>query len=334
MSRLSRGAWCVLALAVWLPGSGVATIVDAAQRDAAHDFPNKPIRFIAPFVAGAGTDITARTVAQKLTERVGHQVIVDNRPGAAGSIGVDLTAKATPDGYTVSLISASHSVNAAINPKLPYELTRDLQAVSQMTSLGYLLVVHPSVPVKSVMELVAYAKANPGKLNYGSSGTGGLSHFAGTLFGYMSGTDLVHVPYKGGAAALNDLLGGRTQIQFATLLGTRSHIQAGRLRALAISTLKRSPAAPDIPTVSEAGLSGYEVNQWYGVVTSAKVPRAIVNKLAAEISASVHSPDVAQRLSSDGSMPVGSKPEEFGAHIRAEIAKWRKLVKDAGLRLQ
>jgi len=299
----------------------------------AQTYPTKPIRFIAPFVPGAGTDITARTVAHKLTERLGQQVIVDNRPGATGSIGVDITAKAIPDGYTMCLISASHSVSAATNPRLPYDLTKDLAGVSQMTALAYFVVVHPSVPVKSIKELVAHARANPGKLNYGSSGTAGLQHFAGVLFGHMTGTDIVHIPYKGGAAALNDLLGGRTQLQFTTLLSTKPHIASGRVRALATTALKRSPAMENVPTVSESGVPGYEVNQWYGIVISAKVPRAIVNKLSAEVSASVNSPDIAQRFLADGSVVVGSTPEQFTAHVRSEIAKWRKLVKEAKLQL-
>lgn len=299
----------------------------------AQTYPTKPIRFIVPFVPGAGTDITGRTIAAKLSDRWGQQVVVDNRPGAAGTIGVEITALATPNGYTVCLISASHSVNAATNPKLPYDLTKDLQAVSQATSLFYVLYVNPSVPAKSVQELIAHAKANPGKLNYGSSGTGGLQHFAGELLAHLAGVKLVHIPYKGGAAVITDALAGNIQVGFGTLLSTRGHMKAGRLRLLAVSTRKRAPAAPELPTVAESGVPGYEVDQWYGVVTSAKVPRAIVNKLSAAISEALKSPDVAQRFSADGSTPVGSSPEQFSAHIKAEIAKWRKLVKDAGLQL-
>jgi tripartite-type tricarboxylate transporter receptor subunit TctC len=260
-------------------------------------------------------------------------VVVDNRPGAAGTIGVEITAQATPDGYTICLISASHSVNAATNPKLPYDLTRDLHAVSQATSLFYVVYVNPAVPAKSVKELIALAKANPGKLNYGSSGTGGLQHFAGELFSYLAGVKLVHIPYKGGAAVIADVLAGQIQMGFGTLLSTRAHMKAGRLRLLAVSTRERSPSAPELPTVAESGVPGYEVDQWYGVITSAKVSPAIVNKLAAAVAEAVKSPDVAQRFSAEGSTPVGSSPEQFGAHIKSEIAKWRKLVKDAGLAL-
>ncbi|MBI4193588.1 MAG: tripartite tricarboxylate transporter substrate binding protein [Betaproteobacteria bacterium] len=316
--------------------AGVWTVqpLFAAPIDAAKDYPNKPIRLIVPFVPGAGTDMTGRAIAAKLTDRWGHQVVVDNRPGAAGTIGVELTAQATPDGYTICLISASHSVNAATNPKLPYDLTRDLQAISQATSLFYVLYVNPSVPAKSVQELVAHARANPDKLNYGSSGTGGLQHFAGEMFSHLSGAKMTHIPYKGGAAVITDALAGNIQVGFGTLLGIRGHIKAGRLRPLAVSTSKRASAAPELPTIAESGVPGYEVDQWYGLVTSAKVPRAIVNKLSAGIAEALKSPDVAQRFSAEGSTPVGSSPEQFGAHIKSEIAKWRKLVKDAGLALR
>jgi tripartite-type tricarboxylate transporter receptor subunit TctC len=296
-------------------------------------YPTKPVRLIAPFVPGGGTDITARAIAAKLTERWGQQVIVDNRPGAAGVIGVELTASAVPDGYTICLISASHSVNAAINPKLPYDLTRDLQAISQATSLFYVLYVHPAVPARTVAELISYAKANPGKLSFGSSGTGGLQHFAGEMVNYLGGIKMVHVPYKGGAAATADALAGNIQVGFGTLLSSRAHYKAGRLRPLAITARQRSPQAPEYPTIAEAGLAGYEVDQWYGIITSSKVPRPIVDKLAVAVSEAVKSPETAQRFSAEGSTPVGSTPEQFSAHIRSEIAKWRKLVKDAGLAL-
>ncbi len=300
---------------------------------AVDKYPTKPIRLIAPFVPGGGTDITARAIAVKLTERWGQQVIVDNRPGAAGVIGVELTASAIPDGYTICLISASHSVNAAINPKLPYDLTKDLQAISQATSLFYVMYVHPAVPAKSVSELIAYARANPGKLSFGSSGTGGLQHFAGEMVNYLGGIKMVHVPYKGGAAATADALAGNIQVGFGTLLSSRAHYKSGRLRPLAITARQRSPQAPEIPTIAESGLPGYEVDQWYGIITSAKVPRPLVDKLGVAVAESVKSPETAQRFSAEGSIPVGSTPDQFSAHIRSEIAKWRKLVKDAGLAL-
>lgn len=305
-----------------------------AQADAAKGYPNKPVRFIAPFVAGAGTDFTARTIAQKLSEKWGQQFIVDNRTGAGGTIGVDLTAKAVPDGYTICLISASLSVNAATSSKLPYDLTKDLQAITQASSLFYAVYHNPSVPVNSIKELIAYAKANPGKLNFGTSGTGTLQHFAGEMFNHMAGIKIIHVPYKGTAAVIPAMLAGDVQVGFGTLFGVRPHLPTGRLKVLAITAAKRSPAVPDIPTVAEAGVPGYEVDQWYGIITGAKVPMAIVRKLNAAIAEAVKSPEVAKRLAAEGSTPVGSTPEQFSVHIKSEIAKWRKLVKEAKLELQ
>lgn len=302
-----------------------------AATPAGEKYPIKPVRLIVPFVAGAGTDITGRTIAQKLTERFAHQVVVDNRPGAAGAIGVEMTAQAAPDGYTLCLISASHSVNSATNPKLPYDLLRDLQPVSQATSLFYVIYINPSVPAKSVQELVAHAKANPGKLNFGSSGTGGLQHLSGEMFNYLGGVQIVHVPFKGGAAVITDVLAGNIQVGFGTLLSLRGHFKAGRLRGLAVSTRQRVPSAPEFPTIAESGLKGYEVDQWYGVITGARVPRRIVDQLAQGIAEGLKSPDTAQRLSAEGSLPVGSTPEAFGALLKSEIAKWRKLVQDAKL---
>ena len=305
----------------------------AAQSDPIADYPNKPIRFIAPFVAGAGTDTTARTIAQKLSENWGQQVIVDNRTGAAGSIGVELTAKAAPDGYTICLISASHSVNSATSTKLPYDLAKDLQAITQASSLFYAVYTSGVLPPKTIKELIAYSKANPNKLNFGTSGTGGLQHFAGEMFNHMTGIKLVHVPYKGSAAVIPAMLAGDVQVGFGTLFGVRPHVPSGRLRVLAITAAKRSPAAPEYPTVVEAGVPGYVVDQWYGIITGPKVPAVLVRKLNAGIVETLKSPDVVKRLTADGSTPVGSTPEQFSAHIKSEIAKWRKVAKEAKLEL-
>ena len=312
--------------------AALAAGAHAAQTDPAADYPNKPIRFIVPFAPGAGTDTTARTIAQKLSEKWSHQVVVDNRTGAGGAIGVDYTAKATPDGYTICLISASNSVNSATNPKLPYDLMKDLQGISQATSLFYVLYIHPSIPAKTTKELIAYAKANPGKLNFGSSGTGTLQHFSGELFNHMAGTQIVHVPYKGTAAVIPAMLSGEVQVGFGSLIGTRPQIQANRVRGIAITAAKRSPSV-DLPTIAESGVPGYEVDQWYGVITSSKVAQPIVRKLNAAIVEALKAPDVAKRLETDGSTPVGSSPQQFNAHIKSEIAKWQKLVKEANLHL-
>ena len=306
----------------------------AAQPDSARDYPTRPIRFIVPFVPGAGTDITTRTVAKKLSETWGQQVIADNRSGAAGAIGADITAKANPDGHTLCLISSGHTVLAAVNDKLPYDIEKDLTGVSQLTTLFYILTVHPSVPVKSVKELISYAKANPGKLKQGSSGTGALQHFSGEMLSYMTGAKFTHIPYKGGGAAVAALVSGEVEMAFTTLLSTRAFINSGRLRYLAITAGKRSPAIPELPTIAEAGVPGFEANQWYGVVTSSKVNPAIVRKLSNAMRDAVHAPDVVERLAADGSTALSSTPEEFNKHIKAEIAKWRRLVKEAGLQLQ
>ncbi|MDO8597705.1 MAG: tripartite tricarboxylate transporter substrate binding protein [Sulfuricaulis sp.] len=309
-----------------------ATSLHAAQNDPAASYPNKPIRFIVPFSPGAGTDTTARTIAQKLSEKWGQQAVVDNRTGAGGAIGVDYAAKATPDGYTICLISASISVNSATSRSLPYDLVKDLQGIAQATSLFYVVYIHPSVPAKSVRELIAHAQANPGKLNFGSSGNNTLQHFSGELFNHMAGVKIVHVPYKGTAAVIPAMLSGEVQVGFGSLIGTRSQIEAGRLRGIAITAAKRSRSI-DLPTVAESGLPGYEVDQWYGVITSSIVPQPIVRKLNAAIVAALQQPDVATRLAADGSTPVGSSPAQFNAHIKSEIAKWKRLVKEANLRL-
>jgi tripartite-type tricarboxylate transporter receptor subunit TctC len=300
----------------------------------AQSFPSRPIRFIVPFAAGGGTDIAGRIYAANLAPRLAQNVVIDNRPGAAGTIGVDITANAVPDGYTICLVSASHAINSATNANLPYDLGKDVQGVSQITSAFLIVVVHNALPVKSVRELIAHAKENSGRLNYGSSGSGGISHLAGAMFGHMTGTVLVHIPYRGEAAALTDLLAARTQLQFASPLNTRPHILGGRLRALAVTSAKRSSASPELPTVAEAGVPGYEVEQWYGVVTSPRVSRAVVEKLSAEFAVSARAPDLVQRLKSDGLEAVTSTPEAFSRHIKNEITKWRRLVKDAGIQLQ
>jgi tripartite-type tricarboxylate transporter receptor subunit TctC len=316
-----------------LTAAGCVTAATACAQARSGDFPTRPIRYIVPFVAGAGTDITARTVAQKLGERLGQQVVVDNRPGAAGNIGMELTAKAPADGYTMVLVSASHTVNRSLQ-KLSYDLLRDFAPLSQITAQPYCLTVHPSVPVHTVKELLALARAKPNTLTYGSSGTGGLSHLAGAMLSSLGRIEWIHVPYKGGAAAINDMLGGQINSQFTTIIGTIQHVKAGRLRWLAISTATRSAAVPDLPTVAEAGVPGFAVEGWYGILAPAATPRRVVDLLGREIGASLRSPDISERFSVDGSIPVGSTPEEFAAHIRSEVTKWAKVTKDIGMRAE
>ena len=305
----------------------------AAQVDSVASYPTKPVRFIVPFVAGAGTDTTGRVVAAKLSELWGQQVVVDNRAGATGAIGVDLTAKAPPDGYTICLISGSQTVNSAVNEKLPYDLSKDLKGITQMTTLPYAVYVNSAVPATSIREMIAYAKNNPGKLTFASSGTGGLQHLAGELFAHSAGVKLLHVPFKGAGAGILAILGGEVQAGFSTLLGVKTHASSGRLRILAITAAKRTPSAPEIPTVAET-VPGYEVDQWYGLVISAKAAPALVSKINAAVVTALKSPDVIARLGADGSTPVGSSVDQFTNHVRNEILKWRKLAKDANLALQ
>ncbi len=304
----------------------------AAQPEGAY--PTKPIRLIIPFAPGGGTDITGRVIAQKLTDALGQTVVADNRAGANGTIGADLAAKAPPDGYTISMISSSHSVNPSLMKKLPYDLVIDLAPITQATTQPYALVLHPSVPAKSVKELIALAKAKPGTLNYGSSGTGGLSHLSGALFSYLAGIEINHVPYKGGAPALTDVIAGQIQMLYSTILQAHAQLKAGRLRALAVTTAKRSQSMPELPTMAEAGVKGYEVAGWYGVVAPAKTPRPIVTKLNQEIVRALRMPDVADKMAADGSEPMGTTPEQFGAHIKAEVAKWRDLIQKTGIRAE
>ena len=258
-------------------------------------------------------------------------MIVDNRTGATGAIALDLTAKSVPDGYTICMISGATTVNSAINPKLPYDLTKDLAAVSQVSTSYYVVFQSSSLPVKSIKGLVAYAKANPGKVNYGSAGTAGSQHLAWEMFGHMTGARLVHVPYKGGPAFVAAMVAGEVQVGMSPLIAVRPHLSSGRMRALAITAKERSPSVPELPTVAEAGVPDYEANQWIGVVTGARVSPAIVMKLNAGIAEALKSPAVVERLAADGSTAASSSPEEFGALIRSDIATWRKLVKDAKL---
>ena len=300
----------------------------------AQQYPTKPIRLIVPFAPGGGTDITARAIAMKLTEALGQTVVVDNRAGANGTIGADIAAKAPPDGYTLSMISSSHSVNPSIMKKLPYDLVTDLAPVTQATSQPYALVLHPSVAAKSVKELIALVKAKPNSLNYGSSGTGGLSHLSGALLCSMTGITMTHIPYKGGSPALTDLVGGQIQLLFSTILQAQSQLKGGRVRALAVTTAKRSAGAPDLPTMHEAGVTGYEVAGWYGMVAPLKTPAAIVARLNTETVKALRGPDIKDKLAADGSEPVGSTSEAFGLHIKTEVAKWNKLVKEASIRAE
>jgi tripartite-type tricarboxylate transporter receptor subunit TctC len=303
-----------------------------AQRDPAADYPNRPIKLVCPFAPAGGTDITARAIGQKLTEAWGQPVVVENKVGANGTIGVDLVAKSAPDGYTLTMISSSHSVNQTLQARHPYDLERDLVPVTQATTQPYVLVVNPALPVRTLQDLVALARQKPGQLTYGSSGIGGFSHLAGALFASFSKIQLTHVPYKGGAPAMADVIGGQIDMLFSTILQSHTHIVAGKLRPVAVSTAARAGALPNVPTMQEAGVAGYDVAGWYGVMAPRGTPAGIVAKLNAEMVRVLRLPQTRERLAADGSEPVGNSPAEFGAHIHSEIVRWRNLIRELGIK--
>jgi tripartite-type tricarboxylate transporter receptor subunit TctC len=318
-------------------GAGLASMAAwprvLAQVDPAADYPSRPIKLIVPFAPGGGTDIVARVIAQKLGEAWKQPVVVENRAGGNGTIGAAAVAKAPPDGYLLTMMTASHSVNVTLQgTKHPYDLLKDFAPISQVTTQPYVLVINPEVPAKSVKELIALAKSKPGKLTYGSSGIGGTSHLSGALFCSLADIQMTHVPYRGGEPAMADVVSGQIDMLFSTRLQSRGFIAAGRLRPLAVTTAKRSPAMPELPTMQEAGVPGYEVAGWYGVLAPAATPPAIVDKLNREIVRIVHLPEVAEKMESDGSEPVGSTPQQFAAHIKAEVEKWRDLIQKTGIR--
>jgi tripartite-type tricarboxylate transporter receptor subunit TctC len=276
-------------------------------------------------------DAVARGLALKLGDAFGQTVVVDNRPGAGSHVALEILSSSAPDGHTLMM----SSLTPVIHPLLygsRFNLLRDFAPVSQVTAQGYLLTVHPSVPAKSVLELVQYLKANPGKLNFSSSGIGSPIHMAGELFQVATGTKMIHIPYKGMGAAYTDMVGGRIQVGFPTVISSVPHLQAGRLRALAVTTPKRVAAMPDLPTFAEAGVKGVVVVNWYGLVAPARTPKTVIDRIAKETATAMHSPDMAKRLAAEGSDPVGSSPAEFTAHIRSEIDQWTRVVKQAGIR--
>ena len=297
----------------------------------AQPYPNRPLRIVVPFPPGGGTDIGTRIVAQKLQEAWGQAVIVENKPGAAGIVGTELTAKSAPDGYTFMMGNiGTHAINVSLYKKLAYDPVRDFAPVSMVADLPLLLLVHPSVPANSVKELIALAKSQPGKLNFSSSGAGGSMHVAAELFKGMAGVDMVHIPYKGGAPAVADLLSGQVALSFSTVLETIQHVKAGKVRALAVTNDHRSIALPDLPTIAEAGLPGYQSISWLALFAPAGTPKEIVNKVSAESVRILKLPDVKERLLAQGAEPIGSTPEQLAATLAADIAKYAKVIRESG----
>ena len=311
----------------------VSSVLLAGPAAQAQGYPAKPVRFIVPLAAGGSVDIAARALAQELSGTLGQQVVVDNRAGGGGNIGAELAARAAPDGYTMVMGSSSNfGVNPSLYRNLPYDAVRDFEPVSMVSFAPNTLVVHPAVPARSVKELVALAKAKPGTLNFGSSGTGGSPHLAGELFKMVTGADVQHIPYKGMGLALADVIAGHIQMSFGTVLALLPHVKTGKVRSLAVTVRKRVPALPEVPTMAEAGYPGIETTAWNGVLFPAKTPPAIVKRMNADIVLVLNRPDVKERFVAQGADASSSTPAEFGQFIRSEIDKWRKVVQAAGLK--
>ena len=301
---------------------------------AQNAYPTKPIRIISIFAPGGGNDVICRLVAQQLTERLKQQVIVENRVGANGIVGSEAAARSAPDGYTFTLIPSGHTVNASMYKKLPFDSIRDFTPITLVGSGPLVLAVHPSLPAKNVKELIALAKARPGQLTYVSSGVGASGHLAGALFDSMTGTKMVHVPYKGMSLAVSDLMGGQVSMTFGTSLSVIPHVRTGRLRALATTGAQRSPALPDLPTIAESGLPGYEASLWYGFVGPARMPPEIVQRLNTEIAAILAQPDTREKLASQGVDARSTTPDEFARILTADVARWAKVVQKLGLQAE
>jgi tripartite-type tricarboxylate transporter receptor subunit TctC len=304
-----------------------------ATPSVAQPYPTKPIRLVVPFAPGGGTDVTARYVGTRLSEKVGQPVVIDNRPAASGVVGADLVAKAAPDGHTLLVASVTFVISSALQKGLPYDGIRDFAPITELIAAPLGLLVHPSLPVKSVQELIAYAKANPGKLNYGSSGAGSIAHLSTELFASMAGIRMAHIPYKGVAAYSAAQLGNEIQVGMTNLFSTASLWKSGRLRLLAHSGAKRLDVLPDVPTITEAGVPGYEATIWYGFMAPAKTPRAIVQKLNQEIVAIANAPDARQLFASQGNDVIANTPEQFAAVIKTEAQKWGSIGRKLGVQI-
>lgn len=315
-------------MALYIAGAALSSVTATAY---AQSYPSKPIRFVAASSPGSGVDIVCRLLAPKLSEALGQQVVVDNRAGVGGNLGAELAARAAPDGYTLFMATPSQPISSSLHSKLNYDLVRDFAPISLLTTGHFMLVVHPSVPARSVKELIALAKSRPGKLNYASAGIGNATHLAGELFNIMGKVETVHIPYKGGGLARNDMLGGQVDFMFHNITAVLGDVQSGRLRALAVTGPKRALAAPDIPSVAEAGLPGYEITSWFGVMAPADTAQDVLARLHREFVRVVQLPDIKEKLANLGAESVGSTPAEFAAFVKIEIAKWAEVIKSAGI---
>jgi tripartite-type tricarboxylate transporter receptor subunit TctC len=309
-----------------------AAALAAPAFSSAQGYPAKPVRIVVGYPPGGPSDILARALGAKLGESLGQQVIVDNRPGASGMIGAELVARSAPDGYTLLLVPATFSVLPSLHLKMPYDSERDLTPVSLVAAAPFILIVHPTLPVKTVRDLIALSRAHPGEINYAAASAGGLPHLAGELFNSMTGTTLNFIPYKGAAPATNDLLAGQVPLMFNNMLSAMPHVKSGRLRAIAVTSLKRSQAVPELPTIAESGIPGFEVSGWYGVLAPAGTAPDVVARLNSEFNRVARLADVIQRLAGDGVEAVASTPDQFAQYLREETAKWRKVVQRAGIK--
>ncbi|MBI3938936.1 MAG: tripartite tricarboxylate transporter substrate binding protein [Betaproteobacteria bacterium] len=313
--------FCVLLAAV-LGGPPVAN---------AQEYPARPVRLIVPLAPGGAMDTVARAVAQKLTGNFRQTVVVDNRGGGGGSIGAEITMRATPDGYTLMMGSASYLIHALMY-RAPYHPVRDFVPVTQVTTQPYVLVVHPAVPANTISEFIAVLRAKPGQYSFASAGSGSLIHLTTELFKALSGVEAVHVPFKGMGAAYPDLLSGRLQFAFGSIISSTPHLKSGKLRGLGVTSRTRAASLPELPPLAEAGVPGFDVTQWYGLLAPLKTPRAVIARVQREVASVLRQPDIVARFAADGSEPVGSTPENFGAHIRDEYERWSKVIKQAGIR--
>lgn len=298
----------------------------------AQQYPTRPVRFISPYPPGGGNDTLSRILADKLGELLGQRIIVENRPGANTIVGTELVAKSQPDGYTLILLPNSFATNPSFYPKLPYDTARDFAPVGQIAQSPQMLVAHPSVPARTLKELLALAKAKPGQLSYGTSGNGSTGHLATVLLSMMTGVELVHVPYKGTAPAVNDLLGGHIPLMTSSMLATLPHVRAGRLRIIALTTARRSKAIPEVPTIAESGVPGYEATLWYGMLAPARTPDAIIKRVNSELATVLKHPEVVEKLSTQAVEPHHTSPDQFAALIRTELAKWSKVISASGVK--
>ena len=330
--QVHRIATVIARIAVAALASLACAHANAQGKDAGY--PDKPVRFLVGQSPGGATDLVARAVSQKMTENISQSVVVDNRTGASGAIAATMVAKSTPDGYNILIVSSSFSINPSLYKNLPFDPLKDFATITLIAEAPFLLVVHPAMPVKTVADLIAAAKAKPDTLAFGSGGVGSSGQMAGELFKYLAGVKLIHVPYKGAGPALIDVIGGQVAMTFGSVISTLGHVRAGKLKVLGVTSVKRARALPDIPTIAEAGVKGYATTTWYGALAPAGSRPAIVQKLNAEIKKALAAPEVGEHMAKDGAEPVGNSPQQFSDFLAAEIAKWRDVVKHAGVQAE